>query len=118
MNIFTESQKTLLITNACIAREAAQRGLELDPFPIVKLFARHGYMVCLLAALDPHDGNLAYGLYDDGHGHTHEDFLLLNYIAETQLKEGFRIECDPHFVATMPLSLYTATAQGRGMVRT
>jgi hypothetical protein len=118
MNLLTESQKSQLIANACAAREAAQRGQELDPFPVVKILARHGYMVCLLAALDPHDGDYGYGLYDDGHGHPDERFVLLSMIAQTQLKVGFRIECDPHFVATQTLSAYTAAARARGLIQT
>jgi hypothetical protein len=116
MNLLTDSQVSLLIANAGAARQAAQRGQELDPFPVVRLFARHGYAVCLLAALDPHDRDYGYGLYDDGHGHPYEGFVVLRVLAETQLKEGYRIECDPSFVAAKPLSAYTAIAQARGLI--
>jgi hypothetical protein len=118
MNLLTESQKSQLIANACAAREAAQSGHEVDPFPVVKLFAPDGYLVCLIAELDPHGGDYAYGLYDDGHGHPYEGFVLLSAILEAQRERGFRIECDPHFIATQPLSAYTARARVRGLIQT
>jgi hypothetical protein len=118
MNLLTESQKSQLIANACAAREAAQRGREVDPFPVVKLLAPDGYLVCLIAELDPHGGDYAYGLYDDGHGHPYEGFVVLSILEQTQRKLGFRIECDEHFVATQPLSAYTAKARARGLIQT
>jgi len=117
MKLLTESQKSQLIANACAAREAAERGHEVDPFPVVKLFVPDGYLVCLIAELDPQGGDYAYGLYDDGHGHPYEGFVLLSAIAQAQLKHGFRIECDPDFVATQPLSAYTASARARGLIQ-
>lgn len=118
MNLLTESQKSQLIANAVAAREAAQHCQEVDPFPVVKLFAPDGYLVCLIAELDPHGGDYAYGLYDDGHSVPYEGFVFLSDIEKVQLKHGFRIESDQKFVATKPLSAYTAIARARGLIQT
>ena len=43
-------------------------GQECDPLPVVRLFTPDAHATWLLAALDPTDGDTAYGLIDLGIG--------------------------------------------------
>ena len=48
--------------------EARATGQSIDPMPVVRLFTPDAHATWLLAALDPTDGDTAYGLIDLGIG--------------------------------------------------
>ena len=48
--------------------EARAAGQDIDPLPIVRLFTPDAHATWLLAALDPADGDTAWGLIDLGIG--------------------------------------------------
>ena len=48
--------------------EARATGQSIDPMPVVRLFTPDAHATWLLAALDPTDGDTAYGLIDLGSG--------------------------------------------------
>jgi hypothetical protein len=48
--------------------EARAAGQAIDPLPVVRLFTPDAHVTWLLAALDPADGDTAYGLIDLGIG--------------------------------------------------
>jgi hypothetical protein len=47
---------------------ARAAGRAIDPLPVVRLFTPDAHVTWLLAALDPADGDTAYGLIDLGSG--------------------------------------------------
>jgi Protein of unknown function (DUF2958). len=60
----TADERTQLLANGA-ARAASQ---DIDPLPIVRLFTPDAHATWLLAALDPADGDTAWGLIDLGIG--------------------------------------------------
>lgn len=113
MKFLTKTQKSQLIAAGRELRRAAKRGLEFDPYPLVKLYTPGGKGVWLLAALDPKGSEYAYGLCDSGRGYPYENFMPLKLIEHELLLKGLHMVCDPHFVGSKPLSAYTADAKTR-----
>lgn len=60
----TADERAQLLANGA-ARAAGQ---SIDPLPVVRLFTPDAHATWLLAALDPADGDTAYGLIDLGIG--------------------------------------------------
>ena len=61
--VTAEQRAQLLAVGAALA---ADRGI--DPMPVVRLFTPDAHTTWLLAALDPADGDTAWGLIDLGIG--------------------------------------------------
>jgi hypothetical protein len=62
--LITEDERAQLLANG----EARAAGQAIDPLPVVRLFTPDAHATWLLAALDPADGDTAYGLIDLGIG--------------------------------------------------
>ncbi len=62
--LVTEEDRVHLLAHG-LTRAAGQ---ECDPLPVVRLFTPDAHATWLLAALDPTDGDTAYGLIDLGIG--------------------------------------------------
>ena len=60
----TDPERTQLLANG----EARAAGEAIDPMPVVRLFTPDAHVTWLLAALDPADGDTAWGLIDLGIG--------------------------------------------------
>ena len=58
--LVTDAQRAQLLANG----RARAAGQDLDPLPVVRLFTPDAHAIWLLAALDPEDGDTAYGLCD------------------------------------------------------
>jgi hypothetical protein len=63
-SLVTEEQRAALLVNGRLAAA----GEPIDPLPVVRLFTPDAHATWLLAALDPVDGDTAYGLIDLGIG--------------------------------------------------
>ncbi|UPT36798.1 DUF2958 domain-containing protein [Pseudomonas amygdali] len=62
--LVTEEGRARLLANG----QARATGQDSDPLPVVRLFTPDAHATWLLAALDPADGDTAYGLIDLGIG--------------------------------------------------
>lgn len=62
--LMTDDERTQLLANG----EARAAGQSIDPLPVIRLFTPDAHAIWLLAALDPADGDTAWGLCDVGIG--------------------------------------------------
>ena len=62
--LITEDERRQLLAHG----QARAGGQVIDPLPVVRLFTPDAHLIWLLAALDPADGDTAYGLIDLGLG--------------------------------------------------
>ncbi len=96
--------------------EARAAGQGIDPLPVVRLFTPDAHVTWLLAALDPVDGDTAWGLIDLGIGMPALGTVELSDLAGIvgpQLRPVLR---DLYFHAARPLSEYVRLAQRDGSV--
>jgi hypothetical protein len=108
MKLITDDQQAQLRANGLAAREAFGRGIDIDQMPVVKLYTPDAHAIWLLAYLNPHGGDRAYGLYDIGDGHPDLGYLYLFELEQPQT--ALNVVCDLDFVATKPLSAYAKEA--------
>jgi hypothetical protein len=118
MILITEAQYTELLDNGCAALAADRVGLDIDLWPVVKLFTRDGYARWLLTEIDPANGDRAFGLCDFGDGRPVLGSVSLHDIEDMRYKPGLRVERDLNFVADKPLSAYAQVAYTRGLIVT
>jgi len=111
-SLITEEQRSQLIANG----RARATGQNLDPQPVVKLFTPDAHASWLLAALDPEDGDTAYGLRDLGLGMPEEGTVRLSELATIVGPLKQPVERDLYFVPTRTLSEYTRLAQRNGSI--
>ncbi|EPB8980735.1 TPA: DUF2958 domain-containing protein [Pseudomonas aeruginosa] len=92
-------------------------GLTIDPLPVVRLFTPDAHATWLLAALDPVDGDTAYGLIDLGLGMPELGYVKLSDLASIvgPLKQP-AVMRDVYFQATRTLSDYVRLAQANGSI--
>ncbi len=83
--------------------------------PLVRLFQPDGTAAWLVSELDPHDGNMAYGLADLGQGVPEVGTFRLSDLALIRGRLGLRVERDRSFGpgATLGQHARAATAAGR-----
>ncbi len=62
--LITEDDRARLLAHG----QARTAGEAIDPVPVVRLFMPDAHVTWLLAALDPADGDTAWGLIDLGIG--------------------------------------------------
>jgi len=105
--------KSALITPAIRDRLMANGGTarETDHVPVVKLFDPVGAAIWLITEMMPQDPDLMFGLCDLGMGFPELGYVRLSELEAIRLPLGFGIECDPHFTAKHPLSVYAAAAR-------
>ena len=60
--LITEDERRQLLAHG----QARAEGQDVDPLPVVRLFTPDAHATWLLVALDPADGDTAYGLIDLG----------------------------------------------------
>ena len=82
----------------------------------MKLFTPDAGATWLLAAIDPSDPDLAYGLCDLGLGFPELGPVSLSEIAAVRGRLGLPVERDAAFVASRPLSWYAAQARRAGTI--
>ena len=113
MNTFiTCDERAQLLANGQ-ARAAAP---DFDPMPVVRLFTPDAHATWLLAALDPMDGDAAWGLCDVGIGMPELGTVRLSALASIVGPQDRPVLRDRYFRATRSLSEYTRLAQLNGSI--
>jgi len=88
---------------------------DIDPVPVVKLFAPGAAATWLLTELDSNDQDRAFGLSDTG-GALRLGYLSLSEITSINKRLGHPVEYDPSFVPQFRLSVYAAAARQTGSI--
>lgn len=95
---------------------ARATGQDIDPLPVVRLFTPDAHATWLLAALDPTDGDTAWGLIDLGIGMPALGTAKLSDLAGIVGPRQQPILRDLYFHAARPLSEYVQLAQRDGSI--
>ena len=110
--LITEDDRARLLAHG----EARAAGRAIDPVPVVRLFTPDAYVIWLLAALDPADGDTAWGLIDLGLGMPAQGTVKLSDLAGIVGPLKRPVLRDLYFWPTRKLSEYTALAQRDGAI--
>jgi hypothetical protein len=108
----TADERAQLLANGA-ARAAGQ---SIDPLPVVRLFTPDAHATWLLAALDPADGDTAWGLIDLGIGLPALGTVKLSDLAGIVGPKQRPVLRDLYFRASRPLSEYVWLAQRDGSI--
>jgi hypothetical protein len=108
----TADQRAQLLANGG-ARAAGQH---IDPLPVVRLFTPDAHATWLLAALDPADGDTAWGLIDLGIGMPELGTVKLSDLAGIVGPRQRPIQRDLYFQPSRPLSEFVQQAQIDGSI--
>ncbi len=108
----TASERTQLLANGT----ARAHGDGIDPWPVVRLFTPDAHATWLLAALDPVDGDTAWGLIDLGIGMPALGTVKLSDLAGIVGPQRQPVLRDRYFHAVRPLSAYARLAQRDGSI--
>ena len=110
--LVTDEQRAALLVNGRLAAADEQH----DPLPVVRLFTPDAHATWLLAALDPADGDTAYGLIDLGISMPELGTVKLSDLASIVGPRQQPVMRDRYFRAVRPLSEYLRLAQENGSV--
>ena len=110
--LVTAEQRTQLLA----VGEARAAGRSIDPMPTVRLFTPDAHATWLLAALDPADGDTAYGLIDLGISMPELGHVKLSDLASIVGPNKLPVMRDRYFQAVRPLSEYLRLAQENGSI--
>jgi len=108
----TESERAQLLAYG----EACAAGRAIDPVPVVRLFTPDAHLTWLLAALDPADGDTAYGLIDLGLGMPELGTVKLSDLASIVGPRKQPVMRDRYFQPARTLSEYTELARRDGAI--
>lgn len=108
----TAEQRAQLLANG----KARAAGQGIDPLPVVRLFTPDAHVIWLLAALDPVDGDTAWGLIDLGIGMPELGTVKLSDLAAIVGPLQKPVMRDLYFRASQPLSEYVRLAQRDGSI--
>jgi len=110
--LITDGERVQLLANG----QARAAGRAFDPLPVVRLFTPDAHATWLLAALDPADGDTAYGLCDVGIGMPELGTVKLSALADIVGPRKRPVLRDLHFRATRTLSEYARLAHLNGSI--
>jgi len=110
--LITDEQRVKLLANA----HAHAEDPDLDPPPVVRLFAPDAHATWLLTELYPEDGDTAFGLCDLGLGMPELCRVRLSELASVCGPLNVPIARDLYFVARRPLSEYVRLARLNGSI--
>ncbi|HCF2686162.1 TPA: DUF2958 domain-containing protein [Pseudomonas aeruginosa] len=108
----TDDQRAQLLANGM----AHATGQPIDPWPVVRLFTPDAHVTWLLAALDPADGDTAWGLIDLGIGMPELGSVKLSDLAAIVGPRQKPVLRDLYFRASRSLSEYVQQAQIDGSI--
>ena len=108
----TAPERAQLLANS----EARAAGRAIDPMPVVRLFTPDAHVTWLLAALDPADGDTAWGLIDLGIGMPAPGTVKLTELTGIVGPRKLPVRRDRYFRAARPLSEYVRLAQENGSI--
>ena len=109
--VTAEQRAQLLAVGAALA---ADRGI--DPMPVVRLFTPDAHTTWLLAALDPADGDTAWGLIDLGIGMPGLGHVKLSDLASIVGPRQQPVMRDRYFQPARLLSEYLRLAEENGSI--
>lgn len=112
MSLLTDEQRVQLLANGRTRADDPT----FDPLPVVRLFTPDAHATWLLAALDPDDGDTAYGLMDVGIGMPELDTVRLSDLSSIVGPHERPVMRDRYFEATRALSVYTQLAIDNGSI--
>lgn len=98
------------------AGEARAAGQSIDPMPAVRLFTPDAHATWLLAALDPTDGDTAWGLIDLGIGMPELGHVKLSDLASIVGPRKQPVMRDHYFQPVRRLSEYLRLAEENGSI--
>ena len=110
--LVTDEQRATLLANGRLAAA----GESHDPLPVVRLFTPDAHATWLLTALDPSDGDTAYGLIDLGISMPELGRVKLSDLASIVGPRQQPVMRDRYFQAARPLSEYLRLAQENGSI--
>ncbi|HGM6158437.1 TPA: DUF2958 domain-containing protein [Pseudomonas aeruginosa] len=110
--LITDEERARLLANG----QARAADPAIDPLPVVRLFTPDAHATWLLAALDPADGDTAWGLIDLGLGLPALGTAKLSDLAGIVGPNKQPVMRDRYFQATRPLSEYVRLAQENGSI--
>ena len=110
--LITEDERRQLLAHG----QARADGEAIDPLPVVRLFTPDAHAIWLLAALDPVDGDTAWGLIDLGLGMPELGSVKLSDLASIVGPRQQPVMRDRYFQAARPLSEYLRLAQENGSI--
>lgn len=110
--LITDEERAQLLANG----QARAAGHNIDPLPVVRLFTPDAHLIWLLAALDPDDGDTAYGLIDLGIGMPELGTVQLSALAAIVGPRKQPVMRDRYFQAVRPLSEYVHLAKENGSI--
>ena len=96
--------------------KARVAGKNIDPMPVVRLFTPDAHVTWLLAALDPADGDTAWGLIDLSIGMPAQGTVKLSELAGIVGPRQQPVMRDLYFQPTHTLSEYTCLAEQDGAI--
>ncbi|KMZ13527.1 putative lipoprotein [Candidatus Burkholderia humilis] len=99
-----------------IAGQARAAGRDIDPVPVVRLFTPDAHAIWLLAALDPADGDTAWGLIDLGIGITMLGTVKLSDLAGIAGPWRWPVLRDRYFKPARSLFEYAELAEWDGSI--
>lgn len=108
----TALERAQLLANG----EARAADQAIDPLPVVRLFTPDAHATWLLAALDPTDGDTAYGLIDLGISMPELGTVKLSDLASIVGPRQQPVMRDRYFQPVRPLSEYLRLAQENGSI--
>ncbi|CAN7680832.1 DUF2958 domain-containing protein [Acidovorax sp. LjRoot117] len=108
----TADQRVQLLANGA----ARATGSDTDPLPVVRLLTPDAHATWLLAALDPADGDTAWGLIDLGIGMPELGTVKLSDLAGIVGPHQKPVMRDLYFRASRSLSEYVRLAQLDGSI--
>lgn len=112
MSLLTDAQRMQLLANG----QARAVDSAFDPMPVVRLFTPDAHATWLLVALDPNDGDTAYGLMDVGIGMPELGYVRLSDLSAIVGPHERPVMRDLHFQATRTLSVYARLAMDNGSI--
>jgi len=110
--LVTDEQRAALLVNGWLAAT----GEPNDPLPVVRLFTPDAHATWLLTALDPTDGDTAYGLIDLGISMPELGHVKLSDLASIVGPNKLPVMRDRYFQAVRSLSEYLRLAQENGSI--
>lgn len=110
--LITEDERERLLAHG----RARAAGQAIDPLPVARLFTPDAHATWLLAALDPADGDTAWGAVDLGIGMPELGAVKLSELASIVGPNKQPVMRDRYFQAVRPLSEYLRLAQENGSI--